>query len=101
MDTKGIATQGVSEKVVTTGATAEHHEFAGEDQKTGQVSLHDSVDHDDEKLVTTKPPTSARDLVTEVLRVEDDPTVSPWTFRMWFIGIGMSVFGGQAQPRPA
>jgi hypothetical protein len=37
---------------------------------------------------------SARDLVTEVLLVEDDPTVNPWTFRMWFIGLGLSVFGG-------
>jgi hypothetical protein len=40
---------------------------------------------------------SARDLVTEVLLVEDDPTVNPWTFRMWFIGIGLSVFGGYVE----
>jgi hypothetical protein len=39
-----------------------------------------------------KPPTSARDLVTEVLSLKDDPTANPWTFRMWFIGIGISVF---------
>jgi hypothetical protein len=26
-------------------------------------------------------------LVTKVLNVDDDPTVNPWTFRMWFIGI--------------
>lgn len=37
-------------------------------------------------------PTTARDLVTEVLRVEDDPTQNPWTFRTWFIGIGLSIF---------
>jgi hypothetical protein len=37
---------------------------------------------------------NARDLVTEVLSLEDDPTLNPWTFRMWFIGIGMSVFAG-------
>jgi hypothetical protein len=41
-----------------------------------------------------KPPKTARELVTEILVVEDDPTVNPWTFRMWFIGIGMSVFAG-------
>jgi hypothetical protein len=35
-----------------------------------------------------------RDLVTEVLSLEDDPTLNPWTFRLWFIGIGLSVFGG-------
>lgn len=36
----------------------------------------------------------ARDLVTQVLSLEDDPTQNPLTFRMWFIGIGLSVFGG-------
>jgi OPT oligopeptide transporter protein len=33
------------------------------------------------------------DFVTHVLHVEDDPTLSPWTFRMWFLGIGLSLFG--------
>jgi hypothetical protein len=41
---------------------------------------------------------SARDLVTAVLSLEDDPTLNPWTFRMWFIGIGMSVFAGFVNP---
>jgi hypothetical protein len=41
-----------------------------------------------------KAPSTARDLVSEILAVEDDPTINPWTFRMWFIGIGISVFGG-------
>jgi hypothetical protein len=38
------------------------------------------------------PPTTARDIVTEILAVEDDPSQNPWTFRMWFIGIGISIF---------
>ena len=37
-------------------------------------------------------PTTGREIVAEVLHAEDDPTVNPWTFRMWFIGIGLSVF---------
>ena len=37
-------------------------------------------------------PSSAEDLVREVLSLEDDPTLNPWTFRMWFIGISISVF---------
>jgi hypothetical protein len=37
-------------------------------------------------------PTTGREIVAEVLRAEDDPTINPWTFRMWFIGIGLSVF---------
>lgn len=29
---------------------------------------------------------NAEQLVTNVLSVDDDPTLNPWTFRMWFIG---------------
>lgn len=35
-----------------------------------------------------------RDLVTHVISVEDDPSLNPWTFRSFFIGIGLSTFGG-------
>jgi hypothetical protein len=63
------------------------------DEKRENVSLTDS-----EARYEARPKKdrlkSARDLVTEVLLVEDDPSVNPWTFRMWFIGIGLSVFGG-------
>lgn len=56
------------------------------------------------------PVETARDLVTEVLHVEvsttvqthrfladqrqDDPSLNPWTFRVWFTGLGLSCFGG-------
>lgn len=30
--------------------------------------------------------TTAEDLVTQVIHVEDDPTLNPWTFRMFFLG---------------
>ena len=30
---------------------------------------------------------TAKDLVTHVLHVDDDPTLSPWTFRMMFLGM--------------
>jgi hypothetical protein len=29
---------------------------------------------------------TAEDIVTTVIHVEDDPTLNPWTFRMFFIG---------------
>ncbi|KAI0057185.1 OPT superfamily oligopeptide transporter [Artomyces pyxidatus] len=35
-----------------------------------------------------------RDLVTHVISLDDDPTLSPWTFRSFFLGIGLSAFGG-------
>ena len=39
-----------------------------------------------------KPPSTARDLVAEVLSLEDDVSMNPWTFRMWFLGICLSLF---------
>jgi hypothetical protein len=39
-----------------------------------------------------KPPSTARDLVAQVLSLEDDISMNPWTFRMWFLGICLSLF---------
>ena len=36
----------------------------------------------------------ARDLVTHVISVEDDPTLPYWTFRVLVLGLGLSAFGG-------
>ena len=30
---------------------------------------------------------NAEQLVTTVLSVDDDPSLNPWTFRMWFLGM--------------
>ena len=64
--------------------------------KNGNVKTSEYASSDEEKQGdhTTKPPTTARDLVTEILTIEDDPSLNPWTFRMWFIGLGMAVFAG-------
>lgn len=43
------------------------------------------LDEDEEKG-HNKPVETARDLVTSILRTEDDPTLNPWTFRTWFLG---------------
>jgi hypothetical protein len=58
------------------------------------------------------PAETANDLITEVIHVRDDPSLNPWTFRVWFLGtysfhifeiivctdfrkgIGLSTFGG-------
>ena len=42
---------------------------------------------DDGSELYNTPPETAKDLVTEVLHVEDDPTLNPWTFRTWFLGV--------------
>ncbi|KAG1875141.1 OPT oligopeptide transporter protein-domain-containing protein [Suillus tomentosus] len=35
-----------------------------------------------------------RDIATHVISVDDDPSLNPWTFRAFFIGLGLSGFGG-------
>jgi hypothetical protein len=35
-----------------------------------------------------------RDIATNVISVDDDTTLNPWTFRAFFLGIGLSTFGG-------
>jgi len=34
----------------------------------------------------TKPVETAKDLTTQVLHVQDDPTLNPYTFRLFFLG---------------
>lgn len=38
--------------------------------------------------------TNERDIATHVISVDDDPSLNPWTFRAFFIGLGLSAFGG-------
>ncbi|KAF7718427.1 Uncharacterized protein PECH_005906 [Penicillium ucsense] len=54
---------------------------------------------DNEALSTEKigPLEDAEEIVTHVIHVDDDPSLSPWTFRMFFIGIGLSAFGAVLQ----
>jgi hypothetical protein len=37
---------------------------------------------DDNVVVST-----AEEIVTKVIHVDDDPTLNPWTFRMFFLGM--------------
>lgn len=32
---------------------------------------------------------TAADIVTQVIDLEDDPTMNPWTFRMFFLGMAI------------
>jgi hypothetical protein len=57
------------------------------DEESGRIEDYDSENYD-------KPAETANDLITEVIHVEDDPSLNPWTFRVAFLGIGLSTFGG-------
>jgi hypothetical protein len=77
--------------------SAQHVEYIGAEK--GNISIVERVESDSSSLshdekVHVKPPTTARELVTEILLVEDDPSLNPYTFRMWFLGVGISVFAG-------
>ncbi|OAX30997.1 OPT-domain-containing protein, partial [Rhizopogon vinicolor AM-OR11-026] len=49
-----------------------------------------TVDADSEEAVLS----NERDIASHVISVDDDPTLSPWTFRSFFLGLGLSAFGG-------
>jgi hypothetical protein len=73
------------------------HENHYSDAKKQDVQVHlaETISQEEEKNPAIRPPpASARELVAQILTLEDDPSLNPWTFRMWFIGIGMSVFAG-------
>ncbi|KAG6371064.1 OPT oligopeptide transporter protein-domain-containing protein [Boletus reticuloceps] len=42
---------------------------------------------------------SAREIATHVISVDDDPFLNPWTFRAFFLGLGLSTFGGSLGTR--
>jgi hypothetical protein len=44
-----------------------------------------SIGEEDSETYNT-PAETAKDLVTEVIHAEDDPTLNAWTFRVWFLG---------------
>lgn len=47
----------------------------------------------EEEATVVTPLETAKDLVVDVIRLEDDPRTPALTFRMWFMGIGLSTFG--------
>jgi len=48
-----------------------------------------SSDHSDEDI-----PSNERDIATHVITVDDDLTLTPWTFRSFILGLVLSPFGG-------
>ncbi|KAI4843230.1 OPT superfamily oligopeptide transporter, partial [Aureobasidium sp. EXF-8845] len=82
------------------------------DSKTGATSgnikelpaYHDSDEYSLDEGITSnyvarehKIVETAEDIVNQVLTVEDDPTLNPWTFRMFFLGFGLSIFASVLQ----
>ncbi|KAJ5832835.1 peptide transporter MTD1 [Penicillium riverlandense] len=56
---------------------------------------YDDIEHNDEKDHIHAD--TAEELVTNVLHVDDDPSLNPWTVRTVFLGVGLSVFASVLQ----
>lgn len=63
-------------------------------EKSGLQAKPVPVRDDDGEEYFAQPPTTAMDLVTEVIHATDDPTLNPWTFRTFLLGMILSIFGG-------
>ncbi|KAF2400856.1 OPT superfamily oligopeptide transporter [Trichodelitschia bisporula] len=77
-------------KPISDDGSTEQIEFL--DEKKAQVHVIDRTDSSDDEIVYTRPPKDTHDLVTEVILAEDDPTLNPWTFRTWFLGLSIACF---------
>ncbi|KAG1830315.1 OPT oligopeptide transporter protein-domain-containing protein [Suillus variegatus] len=56
-----------------------------------QGDIETSTGEDTDEIVVLQ---NERDIATHVISVDDDPNLNPWTFRAFFIGLGLSAFGG-------
>jgi hypothetical protein len=65
------------------------------DKETGEKEMEDNIQYvsnDEELLHVGKDMTAAEkvdnmeEIALYALHVEDDPSLNPWTFRMWFLG---------------
>jgi hypothetical protein len=94
-DTDGISLQSFSP---SSSDPTKRDDKAVEDTKhDGQVGV-EPLDHLDEALPAydpdndgaahiKEPVTTAEDLVTQVIHVQDDPSLNAWTFRVFFLGM--------------
>jgi hypothetical protein len=68
-------------------------EFLGPEKDVDIIESAIGSNSDEEAVkVHKKPVETARDLVTSIVSAEDDPTLNPWTFRTWFLGMAKISF---------
>ncbi|KAI0049000.1 OPT oligopeptide transporter [Auriscalpium vulgare] len=67
-------------------------------EKPPSFSSNEKADYKDPETTTDSDTSEVleneHDLITHVISLDDDPSLSPWTFRAFFLGIGLSAFGG-------
>jgi len=67
------------------------------DVQEGTTDIPPSYETVDDGFDRVKQAETAKDLITQVIHVEDDPTQNPYTFRLFFLGTGLSIFGAVLQ----
>ncbi|KAG6857484.1 hypothetical protein H0H87_002109 [Tephrocybe sp. NHM501043] len=71
-------------------------------EKGGSIDVAESIKgdvYDDVRIIDMgedgkeRPIETDIDVVTRLISLEDDPTLPAFTFRMWFLGLGLACFG--------
>ncbi|KAF9227496.1 OPT superfamily oligopeptide transporter [Gyrodon lividus] len=88
------ATDTYPTRIKTTPTANDEKSFDGKDEKSYYAHVDveaSSAEPDDSSGVVLH---DEREIATHVISVDDDPSLNPWTFRSFFIGLGLSAFGG-------
>ncbi|CAI7582511.1 unnamed protein product [Penicillium discolor] len=101
MEVTPTKTDSLVDREPSTGANSEKLGEKGRDMnKVASIQEVPLQYYDDTEALSKEnaaPLTTAEEIVTHVIHVDDDPTLNPWTFRMFFIGLGLSAFGAVLQ----
>ncbi|KAH8101853.1 peptide transporter MTD1 [Cristinia sonorae] len=85
-------------KSVYSDEKASHDDGKGHNEKVDPV-VEDFGEVFDDRLIDLdedgkeRPIVTDHDIATRLISLEDDPTLPAFTFRMWFLGLGLSCFG--------
>jgi len=77
-------------RMTTRAGNNDYNESMSKAQEAGVIELPPAYQSSDSEANIgegeIKNLNTAEDIVTTVIHVDDDPTLNPWTFRMFFIG---------------
>lgn len=85
--------------------TYEIHDLTAKDGTKVDISAGDVTsppeyeDAGDGFAKVTEPVETAKDLVTQVLHIDDDPNLNPYTFRLFFLGRSLTKHSARPTPR--
>lgn len=96
MEVTPTKTDSLVDREPSTGANSENlGEKGGDMNKVASIQEVPLQYYDDAEALSKEnaaPLTTAEEIVTHVINVDDDPTLNPWTFRMFFIGELLSLW---------